>query len=282
MDKASPFTAFVPQSFRYEFSNGLDGTTAAAGFTTRQGGVSEGPFTSNNLGFHVPDSPDHVLQNRHTLASALDTSLDQWVFAEQTHRDQIVKIPKALAGSGSSGMSNWIRDTDGLYTAETDVVLALLYADCVPLFFYDPIKKLIGIAHAGWKGSVQNIAGKMIQLWHQHEQCNLEDISVVIGPAVSAAHYHVDKQVIQQVDDTLKDLSIDERPYTEVTSGQFALDLKRFNLLLLLHNGLDPRQIKISGACVFEDQDLFFSHRRDNGKTGRMAGWITLKRPDHL
>lgn len=274
MEKEHLFTRLHDQTWQHRFHNEPSGTTVA-GFTTRNGGVSEGPFVSNNLGFHVPDSPEHVLQNRRSLASILDTSLDQWVFSEQTHRDQIVKIPKALAGSGSTGMHDWIRDTDGLYTSEPDLVLALLYADCVPLFFHDHRKGLIGIAHAGWQGSVQNIAGKMIQLWIEHEQCAYDDITVIIGPAISATRYQVDQRVIDAVDDTLKELEIDDQPYKEVTPGQYALDLKRFNLLLLLREGLDPSQVKITGTCVFDEEDTFFSHRRDRGQTGRMAGWIT-------
>ncbi|WP_069366606.1 peptidoglycan editing factor PgeF [Salisediminibacterium beveridgei] len=246
-----------------------------AGFSTRKGGASNGEYESLNLGYHVNDNPEHVTRNRHSLASAVGIPLEQWVFSEQTHRDQIVKVPHILKGSGARSQAGAIRDTDGLYTKENGIVLALLYADCIPIYFSAPEKHLIGIAHAGWKGTVLNIAGKMVKLWEDAEGVDRSEIQAVIGPGISKAQYEVDERIIKSVDETLNELAIEEVPYQKLDPDRFLLDLKKLNVLLLRNAGLHDSQIHVSPICVNREQEHFFSHRRTTGQTGRMAGWIT-------
>lgn len=248
-----------------------------AGFSTRKGGASIGEYQSLNLGYHVNDKEEHVTKNRHILAAAVGDPLENWVFAEQTHRDQIVKVPHILKGSGAFSQAGAIKDTDGLYTKENDIVLALLYADCIPLYFQAPEKHLIGLAHAGWKGTVLNIAGKMIKLWEDAEGVNRSDIQAVIGPGISKAQYEVDERIIKAVDDTMNELAIEVKPYQKLETGTFLLDLKKMNVLLLRNAGLHDSQIHVSPICVNREEEHFFSHRRAKGQTGRMAAWITQK-----
>ncbi|MBD1379946.1 peptidoglycan editing factor PgeF [Metabacillus arenae] len=246
-----------------------------AGFSTKNGGVSKSHFESLNTGLHVHDDPEDVINNRRRIADFLSFPLESWVCAEQTHKDRIKKVSRLDAGKGATEYLTSIQDTDGLYTGEKGLLLVLCYADCVPIYFYDHDKKLVGVVHAGWKGTVANIAGKMIQRWKQEENSAIESIQAVIGPSICENCYVVDDYVVDQVNKHLH--KSDDKPYEEVSKGQYRLDLKKLNRQLLLKAGLKQEQIHSSSLCTSCHSDLFFSHRRDRGKTGRMMSFIGLK-----
>ncbi len=178
-------------------------------------------------------------------------------------------------GKGTTDYQSAIAGTDGLYTEEARLLLALCFADCVPLYFMAPKHGMIGLAHAGWKGTVKNIAGEMVRLWHECEQIPLEDIYVVIGPSIGACCYIVDDRVITRVDRVLE--GEEKLPYKQVSIGQYALDLKELNKVLLIKAGIHEEHIDVSGYCTSCADHLFFSHRRDQGKTGRMMAFIGRK-----
>ncbi|PYZ94043.1 laccase [Salipaludibacillus keqinensis] len=249
-----------------------------AGFTTKNGGTSQAPYQTNNLGLHVKDDPRKVVTNRMSLANHLGFPTTNWACADQVHADQIVKISKPLAGSGAVDYQDSIKGTDGLYTQEKDLLLALCYADCVPVYFFAPDHQMIGVAHAGWKGTVKNISGKMIELWDLMENIPPKDIHAAIGPSIDSCCYVVDDHVINEVNDVLKSISSDYAPYKEISEGQYQLDLKMLNKLLLLHAGVEEKNILVSNYCTSCQDDLFFSHRRDEGKTGRMLSFIGMKK----
>lgn len=122
-----------------------------AGFSTRFGGVSEAPFASMNLAFHVDDQEQNVVQNRQLLAARLGFPVEQWVGTEQVHQAAIQKVDRKDAGKGALSFETALKATDGMYTKEEDLLLTSLYADCVPLYFWAPTAQLIGLAHAGWQ-----------------------------------------------------------------------------------------------------------------------------------
>nr|WP_276540382.1 peptidoglycan editing factor PgeF [Salipaludibacillus agaradhaerens] len=248
-----------------------------AGFTTKRGGTSSGAFTSNNLGLHVNDTNLNVRENRRLLADLLQFPLENWACAEQVHEDHIVKISKDLTGYGALNYQDSIKGTDGFYTTETNTLLALCYADCVPIYYMAPEHHTIGIAHAGWKGSVKNIAGKMVELWKINESIPSTEIYAAIGPSIGPCCYMVDDRVIKEVNDILSSSQISNSPYEKVSHDQYSLDLKKLNLLLLLNAGIDRANILVSQYCTSCEKSLFFSHRRDNGKTGRMLSFIGFK-----
>lgn len=245
-----------------------------AGFTTRDGGTSHSPYKSNNYGLHVGDESEHVITNRLQLSETLGFPAKQWVCADQVHNDQIVKVTDSLKGQGILDHNDSIKGTDGFYTNKNNILLTLCYADCVPIYYFAPNHHMIGIAHAGWKGTVKNISGKMIQLWDMTENISPSDVHVAIGPAIDHCCYVVDGQVINEVDEVLKHISSDVNPYKEINEGQYRLDLKALNKLLLLHEGVKEENLLISDFCTSCHNDLFFSHRRDKGKTGRMLSYI--------
>ncbi|MBE2946107.1 peptidoglycan editing factor PgeF [Anoxybacillus flavithermus] len=240
-------------------------------FTTKRGGVSTGAFATLNLGMHVADDCDVVYENRKKVAEQLNVSLDRWVCADQVHGVHIEKVTNNHAGKGVRAYDTAVPHTDGLYTSEQDLMLALCFADCVPLYFFSPSKKLIGLAHAGWKGTVHNIAGEMVKRWEE-EGVAPQHIHVVIGPSIGRCCYVVDDRVIEFVQKAL--VNSPQSLYNETSKGQYALDLKEMNKQLLQQAGVPGERIAVSSYCTSCERSLFFSHRRDGGKTGRMMALI--------
>lgn len=245
-----------------------------AGMTTKHGGVSKGCFESLNLGFHVRDDLQDVCSNRQILASLLDFPITYWTGAEQIHDVQIRKLTKQDRGKGANSYESAFSGTDGFYTNEEGILLTLCFADCTPLFFLAPNAKMIGAAHAGWKGTVGQIAGRMVDEW-KAEGIKPEEILVTIGPCICEKCYIVDDRVINLVENILED--VDRKPYNQIIEGQYALDLKELNKIILLRSGVPEQNIYITQYCTSCDHELFFSHRRDRGSTGRLISFIGWK-----
>jgi polyphenol oxidase len=237
-----------------------------AGFTAKTGGISEKPFESFNLGLHVNDNDNSVEANRKKLAELAGFPPSDWICADQVHGSRIRKVQNEDRGKGALEYSSALKETDGLYTKEKGALLALCYADCVPVFFYDPQKELIGAVHAGWKGSVKDISGKMARTWITEEGSSPDQIQAVIGPSIGECCYVVDDLVINSVNDALK--SSDSRPYEQAGKGQYKLNLKQLNKQLLINAGVIPENIQVSSYCTSCDSNFFFSHRRDREKPG--------------
>lgn len=243
-----------------------------AGFTTSQNGCSSFPKASLNLAFHVSDEKENVVQNRMKLADKIDFPLDQWISTEQIHDVHVATVTQKDRAKGSVSSDDWIPKTDGLITNESGILLTLCFADCVPLYFVDPESKWIGMAHAGWKGTTGNIAGKIISLLEQ-KGVSPENLQAAIGPSICKTCYIVDYRVIQAVEELLEEE--DKKPYNEIEEGQFQLDLRDLNKQLMIKAGMKKENILTTEYCSSCD-DLFFSHRRDRGNTGRMLsimGW---------
>ncbi|MBM7603412.1 YfiH family protein [Metabacillus crassostreae] len=244
------------------------------GFTTKNGGESTGDFCSLNLGLHVHDHHQAVINNRNRLAEKLNAPLEAWVFAEQTHSNNIQKVTKQHSGRGTLKYSDGMVNCDAFYTNQTGIMLSLCFADCVPIYFFHPEKQLVGLAHAGWKGTVQNIAGEMINCWSVDEEIPRNEILVAIGPSIGFCCYTVDERVISAIDSEV--LEVYSKPYETLTTGKYKLDLKKLNKNLLLHAGIKEENILVSKQCTSCEAELYFSHRRDNGKTGRMLSFIGI------
>jgi polyphenol oxidase len=245
-----------------------------AGFTTKNGGFSQKEYSTFNFGFHVEDSLEMVCKNKNKLAELIQIPVNQWVAAEQTHGINIKNINRSDAGRGSYRYSDSIKDTDGLYSTEKGILLTLCFADCVPIYFIDKLTNTIGIAHAGWKGTVNGIAGAMINKW-KRAHIDPVNILVAIGPSICEKCYIVDDYVINFVQKVLDD--VEKKPYNQIKEGQYQLDLKELNKLILVQAGVKESNISVSSYCSSCDSSEFFSHRRDSGKTGRMMSFIGWK-----
>ncbi|RIW36333.1 peptidoglycan editing factor PgeF [Bacillus salacetis] len=245
-----------------------------AGITSKQGGFSEGKYRSLNMGLHVNDVQETVQKNRRLAAERIGIPSANWVCAEQTHGRNIRWVTKEDAGRGAMDYSTSIMDTDGLITDEPDLLLTMCYADCVPIYFLYPEGRLIGVAHAGWKGTVLDIAGHMIREFNRYG-AKSEDILAAVGPSICRKCYQVDDRVIDKVEKLLEDCN--EKPYNLKYEGQYELDLKRTNYLAIRNAGIPSGNIIVSELCTSCNENEFFSHRRDNGRTGRIMSFIGWK-----
>jgi len=248
-----------------------DNKKLVAGFTTRENGVSEEPYASMNLGLHTNDKQTKILKNRELLSKELHINLDNWIQGEQVHATDIKFIDQDDIGKGSKDYKTSIKDVDGLITDQSNVLLTAMYADCVPLYFYDPIHHYIGIAHAGWRGTVGQIAKKMTEYFISLGT-DVKQLKVAIGPSIGREQYEVDDNVIKHIDHTLR-----ENTVTQLNNNHYLLDLKQLNKEILLQNDVLASNIEITSYCTMTHQELFFSYRRDNGKTGRMLGFIGFR-----
>lgn len=244
------------------------------GFTTKNGGVSQQAFSGLNFGFHVGDDQGAVCENRLLLADKIDFPLSGWVGAEQTHDVHIQKITKLDQGRGSESYESSFSATDGFLTNEQGILLTLCFADCVPIYFIEPDSRLIGVAHAGWKGTVNGIASEMIGKFQQNG-ANSGKISVIIGPSICKKCYIVDERVISLVKNRLDD--VENIPYNQVSEGQYSLDLKEVNRLILSKAGVKNDNIHVTDYCTSCHSEHFYSHRRDQGNAGRMMAYIGWK-----
>lgn len=246
------------------------------GFTTRNGGVSQDSFQSLNLGLHVPDDSKAVIKNRKIVGDKIKTNLSNWVCADQVHDKKIVKVTQHHKGAGVFSYDECISGTDGLYTFEKNVLLALFFADCVPIFFFSPKNSLIGICHAGWRGTAKNIAGEFVDHWAKEEGIVAEEIYAAIGPSIRDCCYVVNDDVLEGLNEVYP-LNKSGRLVRQVETGQYAVNLAELNRELLILKGVPDEQIVVSSYCTSCHENLFFSHRRDKGKTGRMMGFIGMK-----
>ena len=245
-----------------------------SGFTTLEGGTLEGDFKGLNIAYHVGDDPKQVLSNRICVSEKIDIPLKNWVFAEQLHTTTIHKVTAGDLGSGVYDFESGISATDGLYTKDINVVLATFYADCTPLYFYAPNHQLIGVAHAGWRGTVNGIMHKMLQTLKEIEHIHPSEILVAIGPCIGRDAYRVDDTVINQVLKT--DIPNITETFVDLGKGQYKFDPKLMNYKQALFEGIPSENILVSSYCTYTDKDLFYSHRR-NPQSGRMMSFIALK-----
>lgn len=248
-----------------------------AGFSSRLDGVGSAPYASLNLGLHVGDDPHNVIANRSLLADAAGVSLTSWTYGEQVHDCQVQKVEAIHGGRGTRSREDAFADKDAFITNEAGMVLAALFADCVPLYFLDPRNKSAGLAHAGWKGTVLQIAKHTVQAMKQEYGTRPEDLLAAIGPSIGACCYEVDEAMAVQFHLKLGELCT---PYIipSIRSGRFMLNLQEINRKIMIEAGILPQHIEITKLCTGCNLSHFFSHRKENGLTGRMAAWIGWKK----
>ncbi len=248
----------------------------SVGFTTRNGGFSKYPYHANNMALHVSDDDVTVIKNRVRLTTALNFSFHTFTAADQIHGNQIAIITDKNKGKGRDSLEDTIQNTDGLVTNQPDILLTSFYADCVPLFFLDPIKKVVGLAHAGWKGTVLKIATNMVDAMKETFQSNEKDIKVAIGPSIGQCCYEVNDVVIEPLITSMN--KIPQGAIINKNNGHYDLDLNKINQQILIDAGILPNNIELSSWCTSCNSQLFYSHRKEHGKTGRMASWIGLRK----
>lgn len=227
----------------------------------------------NNTALHCAKDKDAVLSNRKRLAEKTGIPMSQFVFANQTHSDHIKKVTKADAGKGAFDTSDAISDCDALYTRESNLLIGVFTADCVPLLLYDPIEKLICAIHSGWMGTTKQITSKALQVLIQKEGCLPHNIHAFIGASIAYHSFEVGMEVVDQI----RLLPFDTSPYITVKENNKAyVDNKGLNYQMLINAGVLKEHITIDKNDTFADNESFFSYRRDK-ECGRHLSFIVRK-----
>lgn len=246
--------------------------TLVHAFTTRSGGISEGDLSSLNLGFNRGDQEENVIENYKRVCNALEVNFNSLVLSKQVHELEIAKVTAADKGNGIIEPNKW-ESKDGIYTSEKGVTLVTHYADCVPLFFYAPKYGMIGMAHAGWRGTLGEIGKKMIELWKK-EGISAEDIQVAIGPSIGPCCFEVDSEVAKKFSDKFENPSFIQK---HTQDDKYHIDLWACNERILQEAGILKENIFQSQICTCCHSDLFFSHRKTQGKRGTLGAFMCIK-----
>ncbi len=278
------------------------------GFSTRLGGVSTGIYESMNLGIHLDDDKDLVIENYKRITEALGVDYKRISCPNQQHHDNILVVNEEDAGDGIIRDLTH-NDVDAQITNVPSLPLIVYSADCVPILLADPVKKVIGSIHAGWRGTVMGIAAKTVKKMQEVYGCNPKDIRAAIGPCIGVDSYEVDETVIEEVkkcefidfsDDNVSFLGASDTFDNEFVivkgaakdgaSGpsyglyltvkekdRYMLNLWCINELILYNAGLTLGHIFNTELDTYEYHDIFFSHRFTKGRRGLNAGIISIR-----
>lgn len=249
----------------YQFSH-LDSDQVVHGIFTRHGGVSPEPWNSLNLGATVGDNPDRVRENRSRVLQAAGCSEESLFEVWQVHQAKI------LVADEPRSRKEGIPKADAVITNNPQITLLMRFADCVPLYFYDPNHHAIGLAHAGWKGTLKNIASKTVQAMGKEFGTDPKQIKTGIGPSIGPDHYEIKEDVLGQFADVYpKDIAC----FVREEDSAIKLNLWEANRYHLQKAGI--RDIEIAEVCTACHLEDWFSHRGENGRTGRFGALFTLR-----
>ncbi|MYB63575.1 peptidoglycan editing factor PgeF [Candidatus Poribacteria bacterium] len=242
-----------------------DTSIVHAGISMRKGGFSKAPYASFNLAFHVGDNPTVVSQNQRLFSS--QTKIKKLRYCQQVHSD-------VVCHADSVPFSTWIKENlnvnpmtgDALISNRTGETLGIFTADCVPIFILDTATPAIGIAHAGWRGTIARIAAKTITAMNTTFGSHTKNCRIYLGASIQKCCYTVSTELVNQFTDNFgNDVKIEDR-----------LCLHTANIKQLCDIGIQPESIFTSPYCTSCNTDLFYSHRAEGGQTGRMLSFIQL------
>ena len=239
------------------------------GFSTRMGGVSQGPWTSMNLSSTRGDDPAAVAENKRRMAKALGVRPEDLTYTHQTHTTNVAVVKKEDRGRR-------FMETDGMVTDVPGICLVTFYADCVPLYFVDPVRRCIGLSHAGWRGTAGKIGKKTVELMREQYGTRPSDLAAAIGPSICQDCYEVSQDVIEAFQEAFEERFWPELFYAK-ENGKYQLNLWRANELTLLEAGLKPERIAVTDLCTCCNPALLFSHRASHGKRGNLGAFLMLR-----
>lgn len=245
------------------------------GFSSRLGGVSEGDCSSMNLSFSRGDIPEAVHENYRRIAAAIGFPYESIVCSDQTHTTNVRRVYAEDKGNGITKERPYT-DVDGLITNEPGVTLATFYADCVPLFLVDPVKKAIGLSHSGWRGTVGNIGGRTVEKMIAEFGTNPKDLIVAIGSSICMDCYEVSEDVAEEFQKTYESELWDQILLNK-GNGKYQLNLWEACRQNFLKAGVLPEHISMPEICTCCNPDFLFSHRASKGKRGNLAAFLMLK-----
>ena len=272
----------------FRFGELPDNGVAGHAVFSRRGGVSAAPFDSLNLSVSVPDERDRVYANRRRAFGLFGRDTDTVVHAHLVHGSAVARVTQADNGT-------WLKHVDGLITDQPGCALTMNFADCAPIFLYDPRRHAIGLGHAGWRGTVIDLPGAMVRAMTEQFGSDPADLVAAVGPCIGPCCYEVGEDVIAAVEAAFAEPELlfrrrtaDDGPPPEsdnrrlVAGSQGArvghFDLPEANRRNLFNAGV--RTVELSGYCTACRTDLFFSHRAEKGRTGRFGAVFALGQKD--
>ena len=242
-------------------------------FTTRYGGVSEGIFSSLNLSFSRGDVKEDVEENYRRVAEILGTDCAYLVCSDQTHTTNVRLVTKADAGKGVIRPRDYT-DVDGLITDIPGLTLVTFYADCVPLYFVDPVHHAIGLSHSGWRGTVARMGKCTLEAMHEAFGTEASDVYCAIGPSICQDCYEVSEDVAEQFMQAFP--GHESELLMDKGNGKYQLDLWKANEIVLLDAGVQKAHLEVTDVCTCCNPELLFSHRASHGKRGNLGAFLCL------
>ncbi len=243
------------------------------GFSTRKGGVSIGCYESMNLHFRN-DTKENVRENFRILCDALHMEAANIVFSTQIHEDVVYTASKEDIGKGLFRESD-IKSADGLVTDEKNIVLTTFYADCVPLYFVDPVRAVIALAHAGWRGCVRQIGIKTLQKMCDEYGTKPQDVLVGIGPSIGACCFQVDAPVVHEFEKNIPFAA--DYIVPDSVEGKYKIDMQAIHKRLLMEASVPEENIEMAHICTKCNPNEFFSHRAMGNERGSLAALLELR-----
>ena len=245
------------------------------GFSTRFGGVSEGCYSSMNLSFTRGDQEEAVRENFRRIGAAIGVRCEDMVFSQQTHTTNVRVVKEEDRGMGFARPLEY-KDVDGLVTNVPGICLVTFYADCVPLYFVDPVKKVIGLSHSGWRGTEGKIGKKTVERMESEYGCDPANILAAVGPSICQDCYEVSEEVIQQFQQQFPVSDWDQLFYQK-ENGKYQLNLWKANERIFKESGIREDHIAVTNICTHCNSDILYSHRTTGDKRGNLAAFLALK-----
>lgn len=244
-------------------------------FSTRMGGVSEGPFATMNFSGTRGDNPEHVHENYLRMAKALNTDISSMVVSYQTHTTNVRLVTENDRGKGVVRERDY-RDVDGLICNIPGITLVTFYADCVPPYFADPVNRAVGLSHSGWRGTVARMGRVTVGAMQEAFGTKPEDLTVCIGPSICKGCYEVGEDVAKEFQAAF--LPEQEPEILEKKkNGKYLLDLWRANEIILRESGIKPENIHVTDICTCCNPEFLFSHRKTGEARGNLAAFLGIR-----
>ena len=243
-------------------------------FSTRLGGVSQGIYSSMNLSFTRGDEDAAVHENYRRLAEAVGFSAEDIVTSDQTHTANVRVITEEDRGNGITKPRPYT-DVDGMVTNVPGLVLATFYADCVPLYFVDPVKKVIGLSHSGWRGTVGKIGKVTVETMCREFKSRPEDILAAVGPSICQDCYEVSEDVIRQFQKNFPEDCWNALFYQK-ENQKYQLNLWKANELIFYEAGILPEHIAVTNLCTHCNSEILYSHRQAGDARGNLCAFLAL------
>ncbi len=262
-------------------------------FSTRLGGASQGIYSTMNLSFTRGDDVTVVSENYRRVGEVLGCAPERMVASHQTHTTNIRMVTEEDCGKGIVRERDY-ENIDGLVTNVPGICLVTYFADCVPLYFVDPVKGVIGLAHSGWRGTAAEMGACMVHAMKRHFGCRAEDLVAAIGPSICQECYEVSEEVAEafrglalKTEGLRKDFlrvgmygdGSRERRILEpgCKTGKYQLDLWLANALILRQAGVLAEHIEVADICTHHNPEYLFSHRASHGKRGNLGAFLMLQ-----